>query len=64
MKSLWDFALVLHPPVTSGWGHGEQPLREWSLPDVWGLAAGHGDHRKRQPVQLVAGIKNLLLENI
>lgn len=42
MRSLGDFALVLHPPVSSGWGHGEQL-------GVQDLAAGHGDCRKGTP---------------
>lgn len=64
MRSLRDFALVLHPPVSSGWGRGEQLLGEWSLPDVQDLAAGLDDRRRRHPVQVVAGIRKLLLDNI
>lgn len=58
MRSLRDFALVLRPPVSSGWGHGEQLPGEQSLLGVQDFAAGHGDRRKRHPVWLVAGIRN------
>lgn len=64
MRSLRDFALVLHPPVSSDWGRGEQLPGERSLPDVQDLAAGLDDRRKRHPVQLVAGIGKLLLDGI
>lgn len=57
MKSLGDFALVLHPPVSSGWGRGEQLLGEWSLPGGQDLGAGLDDRGERHPIQL-------LLDNI
>jgi len=50
--------------MSSGWGRGKQLLGEWSLPDVQDLAAGHGDCRRRHPVQLVAGIRKLLLDDL